>query len=139
MNLAALNEGGFSGVALHRRMQRLAAIENVEPRRAEIQTALHQIAQQRTDQRGIFGRAFTQPQHGFCAVAADAQGHDHLPVLERSPIDQHCAQIQFSQRPLHQRFQLFSAGLDEVFTDRRFLHPVGIGEILHDWSIVPRR
>ena len=46
VDLAALDEGSLAGVASHGRMQRFAAVEDVQPRRREVQSALHQFTQQ---------------------------------------------------------------------------------------------
>ncbi|OPZ47036.1 MAG: hypothetical protein BWY92_01850 [Firmicutes bacterium ADurb.BinA052] len=89
--LAALDEARLAGVPFHRRSQGLAAVENVQPRRTEIQAALHQFAQQRVHHSGIFGGSLAQPQYRFAPVAADAQRHNHLSILERGAVDQYGA------------------------------------------------
>ena len=92
----------------------------------EVQASLDQIAQQRTHHRGVLGRALAHAQHRFAPVAANPKGYDHLPVLERRAVDQHGAQPQLAQRPLHQLLHLLPAGLDEVLAHRRLLDPVGV-------------
>src|ERR1019366_8162243 len=67
----------------HRRRQRLASVEHIEPGHAEVQPARGQIAEQLTDHGGILGGSFAQAQHRFAPVDVDTQGHDHLPVAER--------------------------------------------------------
>ena len=92
VNLAALDEGCLTRVSADRRLQCLAAIQNIQTRRAEIQAALQQIAQQRSHYRCIFGRSFAQPQHRFAPVTADAQCHNYVPILEGSAVVQCRAQ-----------------------------------------------
>src|SRR5258706_13425128 len=118
MDLATLDEGRLASVTSHRRVQRLAAIRDVKARRREVQAAVYQFAQQRVHYRRILGRSLADAQHRFTPIAANPKGYDHLPVLERSPVDQHGAQPQFTQRALHQFLYLFSAGLDEVVAYR---------------------
>jgi hypothetical protein len=45
VDLAALDRRRLTGILLHRGGQRLAAVQNVEPRRDEIEPAFHQVAQ----------------------------------------------------------------------------------------------
>jgi hypothetical protein len=54
VDLAALDRRRLTGILFHGRSQRLAAVENVEPRFGEIESATHQIAEQFTDYRRIF-------------------------------------------------------------------------------------
>ena len=54
MNLTSLNESRLAGVPLHRRMQCLAAIQYIETRNREVQSPLHQLAQQIIHRRQIF-------------------------------------------------------------------------------------
>src|SRR5260370_17649072 len=73
MNLAALDESRFAGVTSHSRVQRFAAIQDVEPRRAEVQSALRQFTEQRAYHRRIFRRALTNSQHRLGSIAANAK------------------------------------------------------------------
>src|SRR6185437_15939349 len=79
------------------------------------------------------------PQHRFAPVAADAQRHNHLPIFERSAVDQHRAQPKLAQRALHQLLHFLAAGLDEILAHRRLLDPVGSAELFHHRPIIPSR
>jgi hypothetical protein len=46
VDLAALDRRRFARVLLHGRGQGLAAVQNIEPRFGEIESAIHQIAEQ---------------------------------------------------------------------------------------------
>ena len=50
VNLAALDRSRLAGMLFHRRRQCLPAIQNVKPRLIEIESAVHQIAQEFADQ-----------------------------------------------------------------------------------------
>ncbi len=58
VDLAALDEGSLTGVASHGRMERFAAVEDVQPRQGEVQAALHQFTQQAAHYGRTFRRAF---------------------------------------------------------------------------------
>ena len=45
VDLAALDRCRLTGVLLHRGTQRLASIQNVQPRLGEIEAAIHQVGQ----------------------------------------------------------------------------------------------
>ena len=139
VNLATLDEPRFAGMLAHGCGERFASIEDVKPRRREVQAALHQLTQQRTYHRSILRRAFANAQHGFCSIAANPKGGDHLPVLERRAIDDDGAQTQLAQRTLHQLLHLFAAGFDEVFAHRRLLYAIGVVKVLHHRPVVARR
>ena len=139
VHLTTLHQRSLAGMTPHRRRQRLASVQHVQSGHAEVQPARRQIAQQLADYAGILARSFAQAQHCFAPVDTDPQGHDHLSIPERRAIDQHRAQPQLAQRPLHQRLQLFPAGLDETVAHRRLLHPISFLEILYHCSIVVSR
>ena len=45
VHLTTLNKSGFAGVALHRALQRLATVQTVKARHAEIDSSLEQLSQ----------------------------------------------------------------------------------------------
>ena len=94
VDLAALDRRRLAGVLFHRRGQRLAAIQNVEPRLGEIEPAIHQVAEQLTDHRRVFRRSLPNAQDRFPPVFTDAQRGHHLLSFERRRVDQQRAQPQ---------------------------------------------
>jgi hypothetical protein len=92
VNLTTLDEGRLARVLPHGGSERFAAIQNVQPRRREVQSALYQFTQQSARHRRVFGRALADAQYGFGPIAANPKGCNHLPVLERCAVDQHRAQ-----------------------------------------------
>src|ERR1019366_6396666 len=139
VHLAALDQSRLADMTAHRRRQRLASVQHIQPKDAEVQRARRQILEQRAHHAGVLRRSFAQAQHDFAPVRADAQGHDHLPIPERRAVDQHRTQSQLAQRTFHQLLQLLPAGLDEAVAHRRLLHPVGFTKLFHHRSIVARR
>ena len=59
VDLAALDRHRLTSVLFHRGGQRLATIQNVEPRCDEIEPAFHQVAQQLTNHRRVLRRSLT--------------------------------------------------------------------------------
>ena len=57
MDLAALDRRRLAGMLLSPPRQRFATIQNIESRLAEIESAIHQIAQQLAHYGGVFGGA----------------------------------------------------------------------------------
>src|SRR5260370_30829900 len=102
VNLTSLDECGFAGVQPPSRWQRLAAIQDIKTRDAEIQPSPNQFAQQRAHYRCVLRRALAQTQHRLAAVAADAQHYNHLTISEASPVDQYPPELQRAERAFHQ-------------------------------------
>src|ERR1051325_1628140 len=138
VNLATLDKARFAGVTAHRCMQRLAAVQNVKARRLEVQPSFHQLAQQGIHHRHILGRSLPDTEHRLASIAANSKGYNHLPVLERSAVDQHGTQPQLAQRPLHQFLYLLPAGLDKVVAHRRLFDAISVVKVLHHGTVVTR-
>jgi hypothetical protein len=88
VNLAALDRRRLASVLLHCRRQRLAAIQNVEPRLGKIEPTLQQIAQQLTHHRRVFRCSLPDAQDRFPPVFTDSQRGNHLLSFEGRRIDQ---------------------------------------------------
>ena len=127
-----------AGVLFHRRAERLAAIQHVQSRLAEIQSAIHQIAQQLAHHRGVFGGTLPEPQDRFAPVLTDSQCHHHLLAGKGCGVNQQRAQAQLVQPPLHHLLQLRLAGFDEMFADRALLQPVCLAELPNRLTVLPR-
>src|ERR1039457_5175361 len=137
VDLAALDRCRLTGVLLHRCCQRLAAIQNVQPRRDEIEAAFHQVAQQLAHHRRVLRGSLPYAQDRFAPVFTDAQRGHHLLPFERRRVDQQRAQPHLVQPSLHHVLQLRPARLDEVFTDCALLQPVCFGELAHRLAVLP--
>jgi hypothetical protein len=88
VDLTALDRRRLAGILFHRSSQRLAAIQNVEPRLGEIEAALHQVGKQLAHHRCVLGGALPNPQDHFPPVFIDAQRGYHLLPLERRRVHQ---------------------------------------------------
>src|ERR1035438_10136569 len=73
VDLTSLDGRRFTGVLFHRSGQRLAAIQNVEPRRDEVKPAFHQVPKQLTHHRRVLCRSLTDAQDRFAPVFTDTQ------------------------------------------------------------------
>ena len=57
--------------------------------------------------------------------------------VTRRPVNDDGAQLQFSQRPLHQFLELAAAGLNEPLTGGGFLDAIGLGKAARHQRVVP--
>src|SRR5258708_17797792 len=88
VDLTTLDQSRLSRMRLDRRRERLRAIQDVQPCRAEIEPSFGQISQQLAHYRGVLGASLPETQDSFAPVLADAQPCHHLLTLKRRRIGQ---------------------------------------------------
>jgi hypothetical protein len=138
MNLAALNEAasaaclcaaGENALAPSRAYSR--GVEKSNPRSTNSFNNAHH--------RRVFGRTLADAQHRFSSIAANPKGCNHLPILERSAVDQHRAQRN-SPRGRSINCWTFSRLASIKFSShRRLLDTIGVVKILYDRAVVAPR
>jgi hypothetical protein len=139
VNLAALDERRIARVGDHCGSQRLAAVEQIEPRLIEIDAALGQFPEQLLHHNRILDRTLPHPEHDLVAEPVNTDRHDQMLALEDGPVHQHHREWNVLQGALHQFVQFAAAGLHEVFRGRALLQTVCLRKLLHHFLVAPHR
>ncbi len=116
--MAAVHQRVLAEDVLDRASERLGAVDHEQDRLLGIEAAVDEVGQQRPRERGVFGRAFPEPERDLDPVARDPERDDVRAIGDLQPVEHQHRQAHVVQPAPHQLAQPAARALDEHLGDR---------------------